>query len=219
MKVCTTAQTIATSTLPRLYSADEVIARIGKRIGGFSVARLLELADAGYCPCVRIDGGSPRFSVRAVSSWIRENMMQVQDGMPLPRVLHVARASVAGDIPFRCPISIEPLSQYLRLINEALLEAQPGVYFLIKDHTVVYVGQSRHVFARVAGHAAQHRKTFDCAVYLPIPSSELDPVEAAFIRLLAPPLNARRGSCAGTESLTEMLRKHGYEYQLKDTSG
>lgn len=63
---------------------------------------------------------------------------------------------------------------------------QPGVYFLCKEGEVVYVGQSVHPSARIKTHEASSSKDFDRVYLLPVPESELDDTEAAFIKLLHP---------------------------------
>jgi hypothetical protein len=66
-----------------------------------------------------------------------------------------------------------------------------GVYFLCLDGDVVYVGQSIAVGVRVGSHAGS--KPCDRIFALPVPPSELDAVEGAFIRILKPRLNMHPG--------------------------
>jgi hypothetical protein len=65
--------------------------------------------------------------------------------------------------------------------------ATPGVYFLVAQGEVVYVGQSVNVYARVQGHAAS--KKFDSWFYVPAELAELNDLERLYIEALAPPLN------------------------------
>lgn len=65
-----------------------------------------------------------------------------------------------------------------------------GVYFLIENEDVVYVGQSIDIDARIA----QHRKTkaFDEALGISLPDADTDElvrVEAMFLRAMRPRLN------------------------------
>jgi hypothetical protein len=62
-----------------------------------------------------------------------------------------------------------------------------GVYFLIKDAVVVYVGQSTNVFGRVSEH--QRVKTFDSMSWIPCDRLMLDKLESLYIHTLQPPLN------------------------------
>jgi excinuclease UvrABC nuclease subunit len=62
-----------------------------------------------------------------------------------------------------------------------------GIYFLISDGSVVYVGQSVDVYRRIASHVTT--KQFDAIHVLPCPEVELVKVESDYIRKLNPPLN------------------------------
>lgn len=62
-----------------------------------------------------------------------------------------------------------------------------GVYALIRDGQVVYVGQSRHVHARIANH--QNDKPFDEVLVCEVAQQDLDDVETFLIAMLNPPLN------------------------------
>jgi len=86
----------------------------------------------------------------------------------------------------------------LRLTSRALLrteeivaQAMPctltsGVYFLVYGDEVVYVGQSRSVFARVSSHVD---KTFDRFAFVPCSHAMLDQLESLYIHVLRPKLN------------------------------
>lgn len=62
-----------------------------------------------------------------------------------------------------------------------------GIYFLIDEKKVVYVGQSVNVFSRVFAHLGS--KNFDSYVYLPCEKEKLDKLESLYIHFLSPPLN------------------------------
>lgn len=62
-----------------------------------------------------------------------------------------------------------------------------GVYFLIQEKRVVYVGQSTNVFSRIFTHTQS--KEFDSYVYLPCDKDMLDKLESLYIHFLSPPLN------------------------------
>lgn len=82
-----------------------------------------------------------------------------------------------------------------------------GVYFLVFDDVVVYVGQSIHVMARVAWHTRD--KIFDRAFYVPVDPKELDAVEGAFIRALAPKWNGRTDVGKSSDDAA-VLAKYGW---------
>jgi len=65
----------------------------------------------------------------------------------------------------------------------------PGVYFLFKDDTLVYVGQSTHVPTRIAAHVREGRLEFDKVSFIRVPPERLLEVEAYYIDLLWPEEN------------------------------
>lgn len=62
-----------------------------------------------------------------------------------------------------------------------------GIYFLVFEKKVVYVGQSTNIFSRVYTHTQS--KQFDSYVYIPCDRSILDKMESLYIHFLSPPLN------------------------------
>ena len=61
----------------------------------------------------------------------------------------------------------------------------PGVYFLIRDGEVTYVGQTVDLFHRLMRHQRDGRE-FDGFNFLPCPKEKLDEIEAAYILVLNP---------------------------------
>lgn len=64
----------------------------------------------------------------------------------------------------------------------------PGIYFLVRQGEVVYVGQSINVHARVWQHK-QARKDFDAFTYVKCERDSLDALESLYIHTLRPRLN------------------------------
>ncbi|MEL7966324.1 hypothetical protein AAG587_08105 [Vreelandella neptunia] len=62
-----------------------------------------------------------------------------------------------------------------------------GVYFLIKDERIVYVGQSLNIISRVAAHVKH--KEFDRFAFVPCDAQDLDVLESLYIHFLQPELN------------------------------
>jgi hypothetical protein len=62
-----------------------------------------------------------------------------------------------------------------------------GVYFLLRDEQVVYVGQSTSLGVRIASH--DKRKDFDRVVYFECHPADLNRLETAFILKLKPEYN------------------------------
>jgi len=98
---------------------------------------------------------------------------------PIPR--HSTKASEAG--PWL-------LSEREILGASAKLPEQVGVYFLIRGNRVVYVGQTTSLYARLAQH--QKEKEFDRFSHIPCAAEDLDALEALYIHVLKPELNAVR---------------------------
>lgn len=63
-----------------------------------------------------------------------------------------------------------------------------GIYFLIKDKAIVYIGQSANIHVRVSDHA-KGIKDFDSFAYVECHPSQLDEWERAYINKIMPPLN------------------------------
>lgn len=66
---------------------------------------------------------------------------------------------------------------------------ESGIYFLIKDDRIVYVGQSTSIMRRIGEHID---KDFDSYSYISCPQEALDLVESIYIFLYRPLLNYHR---------------------------
>lgn len=69
-----------------------------------------------------------------------------------------------------------------------------GVYFLVFEGRIVYVGQSLNVLARIGQHA--DKKKFDAVAIMPCAPRHLDVIESLYIHMLRPPLNGRANTCS-----------------------
>jgi len=82
--------------------------------------------------------------------------------------------------------------------NSAPFKSKCGVYFLIQDDQVVYVGQSVSVDTRVRDHAnnkyAVNVKVFDRYAYIPCEKHQLDVLESLYIHALNPKYQGRQSS-------------------------
>lgn len=72
------------------------------------------------------------------------------------------------------------------LLSATRVGPRSGVYFLCLEGRLVYIGKSRNVAARLAGHRG---KGYDRAAMIDVGPAELAPVEAHLIAMLRPPLN------------------------------
>ena len=81
-----------------------------------------------------------------------------------------------------------------------------GIYFLISEKRIVYVGQSTNVFSRVYTH--MQTKQFDSYVYMPCEKDMLDKLESLYIHFLTPELNGNfhNGNKIAPLSLNEILK-------------
>lgn len=79
-----------------------------------------------------------------------------------------------------------------------------GVYFLIKNKKIVYIGQSINIASRVT----QHRdKDFDSVSYVSCDRSELDVLESLYILAYKPPLNGIAGGNGNNRPSTPISLK------------
>lgn len=88
----------------------------------------------------------------------------------------------------------EARDQWLMIANLLLsatgIQPRPGVYFLCQAGKLVYIGQSKNVACRLAGHRG---KGYDQAVMIEVPVADLTSTERYLIKMLRPALNAQRG--------------------------
>jgi hypothetical protein len=79
------------------------------------------------------------------------------------------------------------LLTYEEIVKVALpWKLASGVYFLIQDDKVVYVGQSVNVYSRIAQHVD---KQFDKYAFVPCDVDLLNKLESLYIHVLKPKLN------------------------------
>jgi hypothetical protein len=161
-----------------------------------SEERLLELAESGFVPHWRIDGGEPLFRKSEVREWSLRNLAAQIPGRQLPveiRVTMTPTTFPAVDAP-TCIRDVPNLV-------EIPTNYPTGIYFLVHDGEVVYVGQSINPTARILQHILDGSKKFSRAYLVPVPVSRLNEVEAALIRCLRPPCNKTPVVGGGDEDL------------------
>lgn len=71
-----------------------------------------------------------------------------------------------------------------------------GVYFLISEGEIVYVGRSINVPSRVNAHLKKGKIKFDAWRMIHCKIEELDDIESSYIMLIRPPLNRDDASLA-----------------------
>lgn len=70
-----------------------------------------------------------------------------------------------------------------------LTEPICGVYFLLMDSEVVYVGQSVNIQSRLASHITDGTKKFNRWCYIKVKRGDLNEIEGFYITLLRPKFN------------------------------
>jgi predicted DNA-binding transcriptional regulator AlpA len=168
----------ATGAWPKMIDAEEV-----ERLTGISKEIILEHARAKTCPHVLVSGSIIKFIKSHIVRWLRENLMEVCDGVELSPV----PVLVSRPTQFRVPACLAMVADRLVEVGQV-----SGVYFLVAGDEVVYVGQSLDIACRIAGH---RDKKYERVFALPCAPSMLNATEAAFIGLLKP---SRNMNAAGT---------------------
>ena len=174
---------------------------------GLPVERVNELADSGYWPHYRFDGGEPMFKKTESKEWAARNLMQkVQGKEPVFTFKVVIQPSAKmKTIPPTSISSVKGLTELTHILYP------PGVYFLVKGDEVVYVGQSVNPMSRVGDHMRQKIDLFDRVYFVPVPQFMLDAVEGGFIKLLSPRLNGNPGPKAvGFEEMAQQFHPDLY---------
>ena len=199
MKQAEHTVTHRTSSYPaNLITATEAVESLKGVVGE---ERLVSLADAGYAPHFRIDGGQPMFKISELRAWIAENLIEECAGKSLAEGVRLTYSGDSISDPFSIPEEIRCIS-HLRDVSR-LLDISSGVYFLCLGPKVVYVGQSVDVAARISAHRGV--KQFDRVYFLPWPADRLNELEGTLIRHLQPPLNVSERTRKKTGEIVSVL--------------
>lgn len=89
--------------------------------------------------------------------------------------------------------------------------ARSGIYFLLHEGVVVYVGKAVDMRRRVGQHISEGTKIFDAVSYVPSPIGRLDELERRYIEKLVPKHNQCR--------LSALLRSTGADAQAEPLVG
>lgn len=153
---------------------------------GIGAERLSGLADGGFAPHYRIDGGPPMFKISELKRWAANNLIQRVDGREIPAPVRViVEAPRVSDFR-KIPPSMREIIGLCDITEETI---RTGIYFLCRDNALLYIGQSGNAASRIADHYRKYE--FDCVLFLPWPRDDLDRIEAALIRALRPPINGK----------------------------
>jgi excisionase family DNA binding protein len=167
---------------------------------GVPKERLAELAASKHVPHIRIDGGPPLFHKRELVPWVETNLVERVEGDQIPYRLKTPDGPVAYD---RLPNILEPLRRRLHELRASTSAAV--VYFLVKDHKVLYVGKSIRLAERVLEHRAD-RRDWDRVFFLPCLAEEMNDLEEAWITACNPPWNKKKTTISQNGYLDECQR-------------
>lgn len=85
-----------------------------------------------------------------------------------------------------------------------LVHCASGIYCLWREEVLIYVGQTKIGFTRIAAHIANPSMVFDAVSFIRCPEADLDALERAYIDKFLPEMNrdaltqkARRGAGKG----------------------
>jgi hypothetical protein len=124
--------------------------------------------------------------------------------------IHVTTDSMSLIRPRPAADRFTPLFKSVREIcNSSMrvisLPRGSGIYFLIKDRKIQYVGQSKTLMSRIGQHMYEGRVKFDAVSWIYCEPGSLTRMENAYLWLLLPPFN-RRITGIATGSLLKAAR-------------
>lgn len=112
-------------------------------------------------------------------------------GMPLLRAA-LSEHRILPLIPKRFKDAVDRANYTEREILACAfpIQFESGVYFLIRDHVITYIGQTTCVLRRILKHSV-NGKVFDSFAFIPAPLDQMAELEQVYIALLLPPENQR----------------------------
>lgn len=190
---------------PFEFKTLQTAAQMADKIG-ISEQRLLEFVETGQVPHYRVDGGPPMFRSAETRAWATRNLLHRVTGEEIQFEVRITRL-VSLDEADPPPASIALIENLVAMPDPP----PPGIYFLCVGNEVVYVGKSVNPASRIESHlngmngGSNFRRNGRTvrAYLLPVPRSELEDVEIAFIHALAPEMNvtANTGVIASHEQV------------------
>lgn len=91
-------------------------------------------------------------------------------------------------LPPQADLQLARLDEH-EIIVRSIPMSDTGIYFLVSENSIVYVGRSVSFITRLQDHLRDEGKTFDRVYFLPCSSEEIDHLERAYIQKFRPPLN------------------------------
>ncbi len=158
---------------------------------GITAQRLIDLADSGFAPHYRIDGGQPFFILSEFKTWAAKNLVARVQGKDLPEPVKIGLSLDDLRKARKLPVALREVQNLFDITGEY---NRSGIYFLCHGNEIQYIGQAICVHSRVKDHARNPEKHFDQVLFLPWPRDDLDRIEGALIRWIQPPANGRQGN-------------------------
>lgn len=188
------------TNFPDLMTADEVSAECF-----VSAERLLQYARSGYAPCLIVDDTTVLFFKKDIMEWVKSALCKIQMPEEIRESVRVISQREASYMDI--PESILPIHKKLKSFD--LVDDVPVIYFLIKEESVVYIGQSGNLLSRVGAHRGN--KDFDKVLYFNHPAELLNSTEAALIRFLKPKYNIAQANYEADDNHYYSLRELGFK--------
>jgi len=121
----------------------------------------------------------------------RREALMYADGLKVKIIAMEARLAALCHSEKMSVASATLTNKALLTADEILKVALPweqvaGVYFLVKDEEVIYVGQSVNIYSRISEH---RHKQFDKYAFVPCSVDLLNKLESLYIHVLRPKLN------------------------------
>ena len=104
-----------------------------------------------------------------------------------------AKQSYIDQMRMRIKLKV-PFDIGLKTPEQIIRDSRPfsrrtGVYFLLKNREIVYVGKSKHFTARINNHETDSEKDFDSVFFIPLEEKYIKKVESYYIQRINPKLN------------------------------
>lgn len=196
-----------TKNFPKLLDAEEIAPKIHLK-----PERLLNLAEAGVAPCIRIDGGKPRFLRIDVMEWAAKNLVHVQEARNLPDKFAVLLEAPKPDLT-EIPKPLLPMADKISILPNYWIP--PCVYFLCSEGKIMYIGQTIALNSRIDAHKKDKKDGFDRILWIQVPEEMLLSIENSYIKLLHPPWNGVNSRATPKSNPKEKhlgnLRENGYD--------
>ena len=177
---CLRVIAVAHVGIARVGDAERIRATDVSRMLAVCVRKVQQMAARGELPGAAMVDGVWLFDPVQIRLWVKEQerlaVITATEWRKSQRGRDVARAA-----------------NRLSATDEILARAQPwpesgcGIYFLIVEGRVMYVGRAVNVIARIAQHATVRK--FDAWSWLVCPRRNLDATERAYINALLPEWN------------------------------